>query len=356
MRYTDFFVICTVLAAAAAAKAGEVSTIEELNRLEKQVIEARRSISSGRVVLEVRSTVMQGVPQLVGPAKRYTLLFEGDRSRADLVWPDDADASRSVVLTPDTFIRAPKARKPVMVFGPKSKPSRTIEIPDPRLLGFVNWSFDPINALGYEDTLLRKDRHDIRIEQDVVEEMPVTKVSYRLAPRRAPTFGEYWLSTKQGNLPIYIAAWVERDGQREGEQSLRCELHNYGKNEQAVWYPKQTVFRQTKDGEVVEEQVVTVEEAEFLQDIDDKEFTLAGLGLEQGRVVDYDGRRMYWSGEGLKPVTSGADPPGGGAGQVAGAPGGNGRLLLLNAGVFALLGAAVSWRWWLESRKARHLQ
>jgi len=50
-------------------------------------------------------------------------------------------------------------------------------------------------------------------------------------------------------------------------------------------YPKEVIFRLTKDDQVQDEQITTVEEAAFGQEIEDKLFTVDGLTL--GRAAQH---------------------------------------------------------------------
>ena len=89
------------------------------------------------------------------------------------------------------------------------------------------------------------------------------------------------------------------EGDRVYEQSIRTKLKSYP--QPGIWYPSEVTFRKIDAGKLKIEEVVTVEQAAFNQELPDSVFSIEGLGLPIGRAIDSDGRRFTWDGESLVP-------------------------------------------------------
>jgi hypothetical protein len=234
------------------------------------------------------------------------------------------------------------------VFGAKARPKSTIQISDARLLGLVAWSFTTINSGGYEAHFLRADREQFEIQSGSDNGEPVWKVRYRITGRQDPTFTEYWLASDKGGLPVSIEVWTGENDKRSGE-SLKAKLGQYAPK--GIWFPKEVVFRKFHGAKVRIEEIATVEEAQFDKAIPDGTFTLSGLGLPKGRVVDVDGRLMIWTGERLRPKTHGEEE---GLGPHEPEPPSRLRtaLLVLNSVLLACIAAGLLWLRWRRNKKA----
>ena len=207
--------------------AAPVPTLEEIAEIEKGVIESRRSIQSGRVVVECKFKTFSAAPSQVGPVKRYTLTFDGDKKRSDETLSTPSDQyENSVIFTPDSFVRANSTDEWVQLFGPETRPKLPEELPDPLRLGLVAWHFETADQFGFEKHLLRSDREDVKIEAGTHNSEPVWKVSYAFEGAAGPVFTKYWLSIKQGHLPIYIAV-SSGEGNDRYENSISCTLKEY---------------------------------------------------------------------------------------------------------------------------------
>lgn len=169
---------------ASSARSGVAApapSLEELLKIEKRIIDARRSLLSGRVVVTIRHGSLPQDQRTNSKAKRYTIFFSGDKARADLDRPDaPAGGVSHSVLTKDTFIRAEASDEWVDVCGQQSRPTATLEIPDPRRLGLVAWFFESINQKGLEQYLLPPNRDELRVESDLHEGKPIWRVAYRV--------------------------------------------------------------------------------------------------------------------------------------------------------------------------------
>jgi hypothetical protein len=333
---------------AVAAYSAQPPSVEEIIKREKEIIQSRTGIRSGRVVL-TRTIVSSREPMNQGLVQRYVTYFDGDKMRADVNSTSPLEtAFTKTVFTKDTFIREGKAFEFVQVYGALTRPKSTIEVPDPRRLGLIAWTFSTISQLGFEVHFVRPDRDQFRVEAGIDGGEPIWKVRYRIPRAGRPAFGEYWLAPKKGGMPIYIEV-SGGEGNQSTKQSVKVNLRQYGPN--GIWFPEQVVFRYFQGASVVDEEVDSVEEAVFGESVPDRLFTVAGLGLPKGRVVSLDGDLMIWSGERLSPKIHGEDD----ALEEVQKPSWNTSriwLIALNSIVLACIAAALLWFRWRRSKKS----
>ena len=277
----------------AIARADEVPSVEEILQMEKQMIEARKGISSGRVVVRTRLTKFPQNPSQENVTKRYETYLEGDNIRSDF---SVGEYRSQMIVTPDTLTRNFSNQKSVDVFGPETRPKTSSGVPDPRRLGIVLWFYDTISGHGYEDIFLNPNRDQFKVEAGTDAGEPIWKVSFRMSGGRPrAVLGEYWLCESKGGLPVYIA-FHARGGERPSSSStIKVKLKEYGSG--SVWFPSEVIFLRTRGGEVASEEVTTVEEAVFGEDIPDETFQIAGMGLPKGKIIDFDGKLATWDGQ-----------------------------------------------------------
>lgn len=281
--------------------AEEVPSLEEILQMERQIIESRQSLRSGRVTIRTRTPVYDQHPSMVGVEKRYVCYFEGDKIRYDRKFDRGGETSRQQqVFGDDVLIRAFPDDGETHLFGSTTRPARAY-LPDPRRLGVVNWSYDAISRKGYEDFFLNPNRDQFKVEAGTQAGELIWKVSFQFQGRDEPLYGKYWLSRDKGGLPVYIEA-RSGEGEEERLRSITTALKKYGDDD--VWFPKEVVLRIKRGGRVVREEVATVEDAVFGDKVGKETFALAGLGLPKGAPVNVDGEILFWNGDQLVPRTS----------------------------------------------------
>jgi hypothetical protein len=273
-----------------------VPSLDEIMQREKHLIESRKGIRSGRVTVSTCLTKFVTNPSQENVKTRYVTYFQGDNIRSD----HEVGKSRSqVVFTPDTHIRVLSNARMVQFFGSKTRPKDSRTVPDPRRLGIVVWVYDTISGHDYDQVFLNPNRDQFKIEAGADAGEPVWKVSFRLSAKGLPpkfAFVEYHFSESKGGLPVYVGIRAG-EGEKQSLASITVKLKQYGPGR--VWFPSEVAFRRVRTGnQVTEEQIVTVEEAAF-EEVPEKTFTLAGLGLPKGQLVDMDGMLLKWNGEGL---------------------------------------------------------
>jgi len=276
----------------------------EILATEAGIVQARKDLHSGRVVIRLHYNVFPRSPAATRVDRRYKVSFKGDKWRADVERVDLSKGTSvplsKTVWTNDHFIRDFGNDQAMQLFGGKTKPTGAFEIPDPRRLGLVAWFFETINQHGFDAYLLRPNREDLRSEPGVDEGgRPIEKVTYSVGRGEHKPAFEYWLTASdQGRQPIYMAV-KSGEGDRSYEQSIRTKLKSYP--QPGIWYPSEVTFRIISGGKLQTEEVATVEEAAFNQELPDSVFSIEGLGLAIGRVINSDGHFLIWDGRSLVP-------------------------------------------------------
>jgi hypothetical protein len=275
------------------AYGAEVPSLDEIIQKEKQFIDSRKAIRTGRVVVSNRVTKFDRDPSQENVEKRYSTYFQGNKIRAD---SEIGNHREQLVFTPDTRIRAFSDMGTVNVFDPNSRSKDSLVLPDPRRLGIVVWFYATMNSEGYEGIFLNPNRSHFRVEAGTDGDEPIWKVSFQVLQKNRLQFVEYWLSDRMGGLPLFVAVRTGK-GEMQSFKSIRSKLKDYGSNH--VWFPSEVIVRLGVGERTTMEEVITVEDAVFGEDIPGKMFTVAGLGLPEGKLVDIDGKLMTWDGERL---------------------------------------------------------
>lgn len=292
------FLSLAVVMASSGSEVGDVvtsalPTVDQLMEIEQRIIDGRRELRTGRVVVRNKTTVRINDPRGLGVPKVYETYFDGETLRADY---SVGTHKSQTISTPDVFIQNFSDEEITCVFGPDTRPSgSTGRPPDPRRLGIVVWFYDTINNHGYEEVFLNPNREDFRVTAGEFGDKPVWKVTFRFSSAdELVRHAEYWLCPDQGCQPVYVGI-VTGDGSEKIVASVTSELREYASV--GLWYPKEVVFRISRDGNLTNEEVVIVEDAAFDQDVPKQMFALAGLDLPVGKVIRFDsGELGVWDG------------------------------------------------------------
>jgi hypothetical protein len=260
----------------------------DILEMENRFLSSRKSINSARVVFHSRLTKFARDPARENVIRSREVLLDGDKMRYDSLV---GEFRRQTIFTKDMAIRNTSPTSHVLVLSPP--PTSPRDIPNPLLYGITAWYSESVNQRGYEELFLNPIRDQFSISEGRDDDgMALSKVSFRL---RDEVFGEYWLAKNKGGFPVYIEVHTGK-GEQHYSRSINVKLKLYEPN---VWYPSEVVFRIRMGGQLVTEEVLTVEDAEFEQSVPDSAFTLEGLNLPKGRTV-LDGPKVrVWSGERL---------------------------------------------------------
>jgi beta-lactamase regulating signal transducer with metallopeptidase domain len=263
-------------------------SLAELLEIEKGFIEARRNVRTGRVVVSQYYPIDdRGTLQF---AKRYTLFFDGEKTRADEM---TGQTMLFKISTPTSFVRWRRGGLPggdslSLLFEPQAPTPHAAEVPNARLLGLVAWPLDSIGQFSLDSFFSEQERDDLKIETGVEEGEPVLKVSYEVAnPKGDLVSKECWLAPRRGNLPVYLST-SSGEGEQLNRQSMHCKLRLYKGNHHfgsvPIWYPAETkLVTQTgtkplQNGRLpIGTEIVRVESASFNVFLEDSTFERAGV-------------------------------------------------------------------------------
>jgi beta-lactamase regulating signal transducer with metallopeptidase domain len=263
--------------------ADDAVAMDDVSEIAKQIVETRRDLKQGHIVLSVG--------KYGESAQRLEYYFDGDKSRLDRWYRTQGGRPNlQVVITNERQITGKgKVGWEVQLRDPEDKRLFAGGMPDPRRLGLVAWWIDTWDQFSW-DVAIRTPRpdgcKDFKIKQETVNGLPLLKVSYEKQMKRTGeqiegadiVKREIWFSTSQGNLPVYFST-SSGEGKDLYVDSLECELQKFGTN--GVWFPKKTIFRYAREGQLVIEQICIVEKATFGESLRDDLFTLDGLAAEK---------------------------------------------------------------------------
>lgn len=210
-RRTACMVICALPFSGATVDAKTLST-EALIEAEKAAVESRKSIESGHFIVSVSYGTFLRDPSYTKLKMRYEIFLNGQDERADVgIYLSGKLGSKSAtVSSKNAFIRASLSDDSIIqLFGPATRPTATLETPNPRLLGFVACPFAGINQFGLEEYVLRADRSSLSAELHEHQGEPVVEASYQINVGEETDFFEYRLAVNKGHQPIYVAIWLE---------------------------------------------------------------------------------------------------------------------------------------------------
>ncbi len=302
-EFLTIAILLSVYGISAKSAAGELPapdavTIADIPMIEEEVIRQRRALTSGRVVLSVVNTDhVKGTSS----SMRYTITFDRDNFRNDLFWTKSGTLGKEVYTESDGRIDVPSSNDRNVLVNPHYPNARqTNSVPDPRILGIAPTVLETLNQHGYDTGgILNPTRRDMQlsITEEGGERLLRLEYVYDSAGGK-PIRCKRLLSPEHGYLPVMISTTDFLETSSSRTYTLRCELRRYP--ESALSYPSKVVFiREKMDGGLYREQTVVVEDADFGA-VDATEFTLAGLGLEKGRSIDFGGQLGTWDGNSFR--------------------------------------------------------
>lgn len=258
-------------------------------QLESRFIKERRSIQSAKITFASQFRTYLRNPSREGVLQRRTVYIEGDSIRCDT---SSNVFVKQHVFTPDVEIINSEPTQHVEVYSPPASNTKPLETPDPLLFGIAVWYSDSINTRGLEEFFLNPNRTNLKSEECTYNGEPAVKVTFEVP---GPVFGEYVVSKARGGFPVYCRyyAW---EGEQAYARSIDVALKSYGPT--GVWYPEEVIFKIETGGKLAVEEVVSIEEAVFNENLENQ-FSLAGLGLAEGRLVAVGRELKVWDGSRL---------------------------------------------------------
>ena len=299
-------VACAAVLAPTAGRAAPL-TPAEVREVEDRVLAARKALRTGQMVIAYRITDGAG-KHLPDRDYRVHIWWDGHRVRTDHVArPADPAPVRTITCWHCErdglrFHHSPDPKNPAVIeaaFGPITPADEPAQRPpDPRALGLIPFPF--LNCYGKPlDTLIGRpnrsnvrgeragDREEVTIEFDA---SPTLRARARVEPAKGDVVTRVEWLTVGPDGKTGAATWTLETTYKEVRRA-------------GAWFPAEFTYTETAGGKETERHQGRVTEV-FLNDrVDPGLFTIAGLGLPPGTVINHvppGGDLMEWTGTKLK--------------------------------------------------------
>jgi hypothetical protein len=176
---------------------------------------------------------------------------------------------------------------------------------DPRTIGMIPTWLSGLQAAPIDLVLTRPDRKSTSTRAESIGGEPVQRVEYE---RKDGCWVRAWISPAKNYsvLRMEIAA-RRKDGEWVTSIECRPKAHNNG----AVWFPESVTARKHRNGELMSEEIATIRSAAFNQAVDPALFTVEGLGMPPGHMIQdlSNASTGTWDGEKVVPLAAPPPPP-----------------------------------------------
>ena len=305
LRYVRFMVVmvlsCRVLVQAAAG-----GSVDEVNALDRLVLQGRRQVR--QIDVELSFANCRGADCREGRTANGTIRYywDGadrrmDRTRSE---PNYAMPIRDLVvqggetnLTWSDKLSNSGGHLSVMLSHGKvaKEANATKKLPNVLLVGFAPDSFSNYVYYNLESFIGNKGRTEVTLEIDPAN--PDVKVVRYLSDNGARV--SYKVDMLKGNTPIFLSVDTNSEGKRylsEVESTLAQDSSS------GIWFPSDVHFRQVSADLLDARQDLTVKVHSINRPIDPSVFTLATMGVPEGTTVTQfpsspgDTGRYFWDG------------------------------------------------------------
>ncbi len=274
--------------------------------VERNLLAARESLSSGKVVLTTRRTDPR-YPDATAIERRYRATFSGENVQVSeyLSHLDRPEMNgkkgvefRNISRADGQFLAYVEGKmpdgRPLAAKTVERPYSREQSLVDPRLVGFAIAPFSHLNGKPLNYIIGNKDRLRTDTRLETVDGSELTVVDYTLS---SGSIVRLWVNDDR--QPFLVRGEITFDG---GRCKDRLVVKNREWPGSAVVFPESVVFDRYCDGKHVSHETIKVESAEFNQQVDEREFTVDGLNLPVGTPVisvPAKGTTQIWNGEKL---------------------------------------------------------
>ena len=278
-----FTILWAALSSLLSTSCAEVPTAESL---EVSVVRYRQeNMSSGRVVLRSLDLIERAENSQQTECE-YSVTFDKNLMRFDRKCRLKNAASWGTTskyaighdiyiedLVRDVVVEVDKVRGGIRPGGHEGV------VFHPNTLGLYVGGISSLRRTSLESFVNKADRKNIRVAEEEVEDQRYYTVSY-------DRLNGYNVSMSINPSKGYAVESIKEHKELGGLVLTMTETTEYVQyGQQGVWYPKESTFRRTMNGEIEAERKVTVLDADFESKVDTSLFTIAGFDLDDGRVV-----------------------------------------------------------------------
>lgn len=295
------FAVIVVVFTMTTCAVGQSPSVEDTERL---ALESRRRLQSGHCVFHVRWNVKDYQSTSGKELHRYEIWFKGSKYRMDhaqaLEEGDQTKLLNQIIVTDDTVIRRSIG---AAISNIETRDGRTVsnlELPDPRVLGFVSKGFHQLGNVGLQELVQRTERTEIDAAIDKVADRDAVLITYQI-----PGVNDRLAKCRLWFVPVlgYNVAKIEVNHHTTdyvGRYRLRNQLALFPDGEGESWYPQESHYSYEHNGRVKIDQSTKTIFSEFNRDIDDQVFSLNPADLKIGDAfIDGEGRLLMWDGKQL---------------------------------------------------------
>jgi hypothetical protein len=305
----------TLLSAAAAP--GQSAVPADVAEVEKAVLDYRRAIQPGHVVLTEKQE-LNGVPD---PQRDRTtkVWFDGKQIRADIMlrYKKDEAFHREVNCRNCEFdgyyvllLEEKLDNKPVALalhpMGDNVSPDSSYAVLDPRLLGMVvdNSANLALARSRLDSYVGAPGREQVSIRRELWKGMDSQRIDYRFPPASAV---REWVVPAWGPSVGRIEVEADVNGHHHHDW-VESEYQQVGKA--GVWFPRICTHESWTDGKLTDREVVDVEVLSLNEPLPADTFRLAGMNIPVGwPVTGFREEGMStWDGKKVVPQTPSALP------------------------------------------------
>ena len=301
--------------------------------VEDKVIESRKILNSGHLVL----LVTQESTKLVS---RIEFAFDGPLQRMDIIDPpgsfhvpgsslkSDYSQVRKHILTLDEFIthtseeRRNSEKFVASIVDLKKAKEQTENalngnsymsyqsMIDPRVIGAVPYGFGKWWIAHYESLFRLPNRTDINVVTESVDSTQMLKETFK-CPSGA--LFSMWVDPESGFNPVRMTLESNVGKKNQYIDEMLAELSKYPSGSDDVWFPSKVQTHRIHNGKKLSSFTINIESAKFNVPIPPETFTLAGMDLPVGTIVDQGrstkepsskiGRYGKWDGSKISSLT-----------------------------------------------------
>ncbi|MBI1314859.1 hypothetical protein GC176_26485 [bacterium] len=296
--------VMAIVTAAPACAADMTAGME----LELKAIAAREKLHSGHIVLTNRTTK--------GPFNRpadsavddtYRIDFDGHRQRTERT-ANRYGITKISIFAGDVYLQDPgvrdretgdylRAGSKEHVDGIRGGLGFTHDLFDPKILGCYPMPLFSLSRRTLEDGLAVADRREETVTEEILDGQAVQHISFLRSNGAAV---QIWIAPDMNHAVLRMEA-----AGGGGRQTVRSHYRKYG---DSTWYPQQVILTSYSGDRITEEQIATVEFAEFNTRISPDRFSLTSLNPEVGEIVRKDGHLLVWNGRTLTTATNARKP------------------------------------------------
>lgn len=149
----------------------------------------------------------------------------------------------------------------------------------PNVLGLFPGGVSALRRNKLEDFANKADREDV----SVTEERSGDQIAYAIQYRRLNGVRVSVLINPAKGYAVESIEEMRGSGTNFLTNTEVTSYKQYGSR--GIWYPRESTYERTVNGEVRTKRVITVIEADFENQVESSLFTIAGFDLKDGRVV-----------------------------------------------------------------------